>query len=268
VRPDGSFTVSDVAPGDYLLLARPFSSRTESGEMASAVVTVNGEDISGIALVGTMGTVIRGRVVFDVPPPAGRILPGAVGVVAMPLDSSNTMIFVDGQSRERLNDDWTFELRAIAGPVRIWPMRMPPGYSLKQVLWRGQDVTDSGLALKGSAAITDVEVMLTTQSTTVTGVVSDANGKPVLDFVALVFAEESDKWGAQSRHLVLVRPDQHGGFVVNQLPPGRYLAAALPYLEEGEQGNPEMLERLRGIATPFTLGEGEQKALTLKVVEP
>ena len=29
-----------------------------------------------------------------------------------------------------------------------------------------------------------------------------------------------------------------------------------------------MLERLRGIATPFTLGEGEQKALTLKVVEP
>jgi Carboxypeptidase regulatory-like domain len=268
VREDGSFTISDVGPGDYLLQARHSTNHNESGEIASAPVTVNGEDLSGVTLVASTGTVIRGRVVFDVPPPAGKILPGAVGVAAMPLESFDAMMFIDGQMRERLNDDWTFELRAMAGPVRIWPMRMPAGYSLKQVFWRGQDITDSGLPLKGNTAITDVEVILTAQSTTVIGAVTDAAGKPVLDYVALLFAEDSDKWGTMSRYLTLARPDQQGGFVIKQLPPGRYLAAALPYLEDGDQSNPELLERLRGLATPFTLAEGGRQRLQLKVVEP
>jgi hypothetical protein len=268
VREDGSFTISDVGPGDYLLQARHSTNHNESGEIASAPVTVNGEDVSGVTLVASTGTVIRGRVVFDVPPPAGKILPGAVGVAAMPLESFDAMMFIDGQMRERLNDDWTFELRAMAGPVRIWPMRMPAGYSLKQVFWRGQDITDSGLPLKGNTAITDVEVILTAQSTTVTGTVTDADGKPVLDCVALVFAEDSDKWSPMSRYQTMARPDQQGGFVIKQLPPGRYLAAALPYLEDGDQSNPELLERLRGLATPFTLAEGGRQRLQLKVVEP
>jgi hypothetical protein len=122
--------------------------------------------------------------------------------------------------------------------------------------------------LKGNTAITDVEVILTAQSTTVTGTVTDADGKPVLDCVALVFAEDSDKWSPMSRYQTMARPDQQGGFVINQLPPGRYLAAALPYLEDGDQSNPELLERLRGLATPFTLAEGGRQRLQLKVVEP
>ena len=268
VRADGTFSVSDVAPGDYVLQARHYTSQNAAGEVAFAAVTVNGEDVSGVTLVGTTGTVIRGRVAFDIPPPAGKILPGAVGVMAMPLDSSDAMMFVDGQAREHLNDDWTFELRVVAGPVRIWPMQMPAGYSLKQVIWRGQDVTDSGLAVKGNAAITDVEVMLTARSTTVSGAVTGTDGKPVLDCVALVFSEDSDKWSSFSRYQSLARPDQQGGFVIKQLPPGRYLAAALPYLEDGDQSNPELLERLRGLATPFTLAEGGRQTLELKLVEP
>jgi Carboxypeptidase regulatory-like domain len=268
VREDGSFTISDVGPGDYLLQARHSTNHIESGELASAPITVNGEDVSGVMLVASTGTVIRGRVVFDVPPPAGKILPGAVGVAAMPLESFDAMMFIDGQMRERLNDDWTFELRAMAGPVRIWPMRMPTGYSLKQVFWRGQDITDSGLALKGNTAITDVEVMLTAQSTTVAGAVTEANGAPVIDCVVLVFPEDGEKWSTQSRYIRLTRPDQQGGFVIKQIPPGRYLAAALPYLEEGEQSNPELLERLRSLATPFTLAENGRQSLQLKMVEP
>jgi hypothetical protein len=136
------------------------------------------------------------------------------------------------------------------------------------VFWRGQDITDSGLPLKGQTAITDVEVILTAQSTTVTGAVTDAEGRPVLDCVTLVFAEDRDKWGVMSRYSSLARPDQQAAFVIRQLPPGRYLAVALPYIEDGEQLNPELLERLRGVATPFTLSEGGSQSLQLKVVEP
>ena len=61
-------------------------------------------------------------------------------------------------------------------------------------------------------------------------------------------------------------PIEDDGSFHCDLPPGRYLAAAVDYLEEGEETNPDTLERLRNTATPFTLEEGDTKALTLKVV--
>jgi hypothetical protein len=64
----------------------------------------------------------------------------------------------------------------------------------------------------------------------------------------------------------MARPDQQGAFQVKDLPPGRYLAAAVDYLEEGEETNPDALERLRNTATPFALEEGDTKTLALKVV--
>ena len=87
------------------------------------------------------------------------------------------------------------------------------------------------------------------------------------DYVAVIFAEDSEHWGFQSRQIAIGRPDQQGGFVVKSLPSGSYLAAAVPYIEEGEERNPETLERLRSVATAFTLADGERKDLSLKLTE-
>jgi protocatechuate 3,4-dioxygenase beta subunit len=266
VHDDGTFSITNVSPGDYLLQARP----TMDGdvEVASTPISVSGEDISGVALVGSKGTLIRGRVVFDVQPAAGTVKPSSIGVAAMAKDpSAGMMIFFGGGMRESLADDWTFEVRTMASPVLIRTMRTPPGYSLKTVFFRGEDVTDTGIAAKSVSSINDVEIVLTARSTTVQGAVTDAKGDPAVDYAAVIFAEDSDHWGMMSRRVQLARPDQQGGFVVKQLPPGRYLAAALAYIEDGEESNPELLERLRSVATPFTLAEGERKAVTLKVVE-
>jgi hypothetical protein len=52
------------------------------------------------------------------------------------------------------------------------------------------------------------------------------------------------------------------------LPPGeQYLAFATDYLDGGEHLDPEFLSGIRNLAVPFTLGEGEKRALELKVVE-
>jgi hypothetical protein len=266
VREDGTFSLSDVTPGEYTIQVRSFG-EGPNVEVASQPLTVTGEDIAGVALVGSRGSSIRGRVIVEGAQSGRTIEPTAVGIMAMPKEPSmEMMMFFGGESRDRLNDDWTFDVRAMTSPVLIRTTRMPPGYSLKQVLWRGQDVTDEGLPIKGDA-VSDVEVVITARSTTVTGTVLDAAGKSAADYVVVAFAEDSDKWGHLSRHLALARPDQQGSFVIKQLPAGRYLAAALPYIEDGEQSDPELLERLRSVATPFALGDGDQKALTLKLIE-
>ena len=266
VREDGTFTLNDVGPGEYTIQVQSLA-EGPSRETATLPIMVAGEDLTGIALVGTRGTAISGRVVVEGAKSERSIQPASVGIMAMPKEPAMEMVmYFGGESSDRLNDDWTFGIRVMASPVLIRTTRLPPGYTLKQVVWRGQDVTDSGLTFKGDA-VSDVDVVITAQSTRVTGGVLDTDGKPVADYVVIAFAEDDDKWGWLSRHRALARPDQQGGFLIKDLPAGRYLAVALPFLEEGEEADPEVLERLRGVATPFTLANGEQKALTLRVVE-
>ncbi len=57
-------------------------------------------------------------------------------------------------------------------------------------------------------------------------------------------------------------------FEIAGLPPGeRYLATALEFFEDGDEQDPEVLERLRANATPFTIGEGERMTLDLRARE-
>jgi hypothetical protein len=50
------------------------------------------------------------------------------------------------------------------------------------------------------------------------------------------------------------------------LPPERYLALAVDYVEDGEVNDPEFLERMKMSATPFALREGDTKIVELKLL--
>jgi hypothetical protein len=150
-------------------------------------------------------------------------------------------------NRDTLNDDWTFEMRAMKGPVLLRTMRTPPGYTLKAVYFNNQDVTDSGINFKPGESISGVQVVLTAKSSTVSGSVTDARSQPATDYAAIIFAEDSAKWGFMSRFVHMARPDQQGAFQVKDLPPGRYLAAAVDYLEEERK---RTRKRSSGCVTP------------------
>jgi protocatechuate 3,4-dioxygenase beta subunit len=268
VSETGHFTLNNVSPGDYTIMAREMGpGREGDAEVAQAQVSIGGEDITGLLLVGTTGASIRGQVVFDVQPSAGSVKPSSVAVMAMPRDPSAPpqMMFGPGM-RDRIDDDWTFDLRALVSPVMLRAFRTPSGYAVKGIYLNGQDVTDSGVTFRPGETVNGVQVVLTTKISSVSGAVTDDQGQPVSDYAVVIFADDSAKWGYMSRYLALARPDQQGAFTAKDLPPGKYLAAAVAYLEDGEQTNPETLERLRAVATPFTLAEGGQQALTLKVV--
>jgi hypothetical protein len=56
-------------------------------------------------------------------------------------------------------------------------------------------------------------------------------------------------------------------FKIRALPPDeQYLAVAVDYLEDGEGGDPEFLEQIKERATQLLLGEGEVKALNLRLI--
>ena len=106
---------------------------------------------------------------------------------------------------------------------------------------------------------------MTRRLTTVSGNVSDGRGAVALDATVIVFADDSGKWGPQSRFIESARPDQQGRYTIRGLPPGRYLAIAVGYLQPGEERDPDVLETWRESATHFTLADGETYPLDLKL---
>jgi hypothetical protein len=134
---------------------------------------------------------------------------------------------------------------------------------MKRVQLEGVDVTDTPLDF--ATDVDGLEIELTQRMTTVSGGVSDDRGGVALDATVIAFADDPGRWGTHSRFIESARPDQQGRFTIQGLPPGRYVAIAVGYLEPGEERDPDLLEAWRPGGTPFTLSEGETHSLDLKL---
>ena len=70
-----------------------------------------------------------------------------------------------------------------------------------------------------------------------------------------------------SRFIRTARVGDQRTFQVNGLPANaEYRAMAVDYLEDGEESDPEFLKRMRERGTRFSLREGEQRAVELRLL--
>jgi hypothetical protein len=167
-------------------------------------------------------------------------------------------------------DDYTFELKSPPGVMRLSLSSgfgpQATGWSIRSVRLNGVDVTDAGIEFKPNEDITGVEVELTNKVTTVSGTVKTSRGELAKDYTAIVFAQDKEKWTGNTRYQSAGRPDQDGRFKITGLPPGEYYAVAVDRLEQGQSGDPDFLERVRGRAVSLTLREGETRTLDLPLI--
>ena len=257
--PDGSFAIAGLLPGTYLVEARSVL----GSEFASSEIVVEGSDVAGVTLMLSKGATARGRIRFDTGDPPQALRPSQVFVVPNfvdPFADHQMASTSDGPPVAR--DDWTFELKGLRGRgfIRVGTMG---DWHMKRVRREGVDVTDTPLDF--AADIDGLEIELTERQTTVSGRVSDDRDGVAVDATVIVFANDPAKWGPRSRFIESARPDQKGRFTIKGLPPARYVAIAVGYLQPGEEQDLDLLEAWRKVATPFTLSEGETYALDLKL---
>ena len=251
-RANGAFTLPDVPPGRYTLTA---STRGDGPyETASMPLIVGNEDISGVSITTDKPPSIRGRFVAD----AGvtRPLPEGLEVTALAARVNGTVI------SHAL--DPVFELNDLADPFYL-RVTVPDGWTVKAITIGGVDVTDTKMTLPhGQQA--DARIVISNRVTNVSGVITKA-GLPVKADV-VIFPADPAKWTFPTRYIRHADADDQGRFRVAGLPPyERYLAIAPDYLEDGEQTDPEFLERVREMAFPFALDGDEARTLDLPVFE-
>jgi Carboxypeptidase regulatory-like domain len=251
---DGSFAIAGLLPGTYFVEAQAPS----GSEFASAEVVVDGTDVTGVALTLSKGTTARGRISFDAGDPPQGLRPPHVFVMPTLLGQRAEM----SGSPPVTHDDWTFEVPGLRGRGFIRAGTMSD-WQMKRVRREGVDVTDTPLDF--ATDVDGLEIELTQRLTTVSGGVADDRGGVVLDATVIAFADDPGKWGPHSRFIESARPDQQGRFTIRGLPPGRYVAVAVEYVEPGDERDPDVLEAWRERGTPFTLSEGETHVLDLRL---
>ena len=262
VDANGSFQMSNVAPGRYTLQARTGGNR--EFELAKMDLVVGAEDVDGITLVTAAGATVNGNVVSDTGEPFD-FRPSQFQVSARAASPDATGPMGPGMAPARVGDDWTFSLRNLSDAV-LFRTGTPQGWALKSVSLNGQDITDTPMEFPQGQTVNGMQIVLTKKVTTLSGLVTDSKGNPVLDSTVVVFPADDKLWTFQSRFIKAARPDQDGRYRVTGLPgPGSYLAVALQGLEDGQAGDPEFLASVKDQATKVELGEGETKSVDVKL---
>jgi hypothetical protein len=270
IRPDGTFTLTNVAPGSYTLTASSGGPGGRFGgdaqvEMGSISVSVAGEDLTGITLVTSRGATLRGTVTTASGSGARLEMSGIqVTTQAVPFERG----FGAGVRPGRVGADGTFTLTSLFGTRAIRVDGVPQGWMLDTVTIAGVDVTDTPVEFRPDETVTNAEITLTDRVTQVSGTVAGRDGKPSRDFSVVIFPDDETKWAPPSRYVRSARPDQDGFFKITALPSSNgYLAVAVDYLEQGEGSDPAFLDSIRDRATRFRLNAGESATVNLKLVE-
>ena len=260
IRPDGTFTVNGLAPGEYTLRAQSFGP-TRDPETATATITATGDDITNVQLVAAKPSTATGRIVMD--PGAAAALPTGLMLFPSPIQPG-PMAMMGGGGPTRIADDGAFEMKSPPGRVRI-TLIGANGWALRSVRLNGADVTDTGIEFKPNQDIDGLEVEITNKLTTISGLVSTARGEATKDYAVIAFAQDKEKWKVAGRFQGMGRPDQDGRFKITGLPPSEYYIIALDKVDQGQMLDPEFLDKISPRASAITIREGETRTIDLKI---
>jgi protocatechuate 3,4-dioxygenase beta subunit len=260
IRPDGTFIVNGVAPGEYTLRAQSFGPGRDPEIATASGSPPAGDDITDVHLVAAKSSTASGRIVMD--PGAATTLPQGLMLFPTPIDPGAMPMMGGGPTR--IGDDGGFEMKSGPGRVRI-SMAGANGWTIRSVRLNGSEITDTGIEFRPNEDISGLEIEITNKLTTITGLVTNARGETVKDYTAIAFAQDKDRWKIFGRYLSMGRPDQDGRFKMAGLAPGDYYIVALDRIEPGQQSDPEFLDVVRAKATAITIREGETRTVDLKI---
>jgi hypothetical protein len=299
LRPDGTFVIDNVIPGDYVLELFPQSNgeprasgggetviQTSSGTItswvnltdkplpvealpsapamsASVPITVGTTDISQVQVSLEPGPTVSGRFVFDgpLPHPTDERLRDSRAVSIEAADGGSRWM---QNSRVVIGTDHRFGVKDLV-PGRYVFKRNLGGWWLRSVTVNGRDATNTPVDLRAGEKA-DVVLAFSSRETFIKGVITGF--KPGETLRVVYFPADPRHWmdyGRWTDRIGARNAGADGNFTI-YLAPGDYFFLATASDLDGTWQEAENLRRLSTVAQRVTLTEGDQLAFNLRAV--
>ncbi len=254
VNADGSFTIRNVRPGAYYLMADSRGPQ-QSRLSARVAVDVAGDDVANVRARLAPPNAISGVVA---PEQADSSLslksirlnfvsaaPGGRGNQNQRVDVAE-----DGRFQDTLNSDlYTIEVQGA-----------PSGYYLKSVRLSGRDLPDNVLDLSFSGA--QLDVVLANNSASITGTVQRPNGDVVQSARVTVIPANSNRRDLYKS----VNSGSDGTFTISNVPPGTYRVFAWEDVEQNAWMDPDFRRPFETLGSSATIRDSTGPNLMLRVI--
>jgi hypothetical protein len=255
--------VSAALPGLQFVTTRVDSALTTYWARQTVVVGSGDADLTlAMRPSGTM----RGRIVKEITlqAPVPRIEP----VAGVHLDPANGGLRLGApRSKERPEDSsGDFSIDDLM-PGKYF-LRARNGWSIKSIVWKGVDYTDTAFDAAETQAFNDVEVVVTNGAATLAGTALDQRGTPGRRVVIAVFPASTAFWtecGLWSPRIRSVVAARDGRYEIAGLPAGDYRVVAIDDPSAALLINAGLFEQFKSVATPITLSWSKLNALNLLV---
>ncbi len=287
VQQDGTFSFTNVAPGQYLLQARQ-GRRGGGGRRAQAgpgaapaagaaavpaapadvlwgetAVFVDGHAVNGVTVSMQPGMKVSGHLVFDGAPPPTDLT--RVRVALSPATQAQGIDLAQNTPAD-LDASGNFTITGVApGRYTVRVQGQIQGMTLKSAVTAGRDILDFPLEVKANGDVADLTLTMASQTQELSGTLTDSQNMPATAYTVIVFSADTRFWTPQSRRILSSRPGTDGRFIVRNLPPGDYFVAAVTDVEPGEWFDPKFLEQLRAASAHVTLMAGDKKVQDLRL---
>jgi hypothetical protein len=262
ILPDGTFSFRNVPAGHYQIRARGEVEPGGTALFAMFSIAVEGRDVEGITLRLAPGASMEGSVAVEGSSAPRPPLAGA-RVRAPFADGSS---FGDALTGD-IGEDGSYRIRGLMpGSHLITIEGLPYPWVLKQVGYRGQDITDIAFDVESGQMMRDVRLTIANEATEVSGVVRDGNGRAAAGALVLILSPSQQFWSRMSRRYGVQRAGADGRYRIRGLPPGEYRALATADIDESEATKRDLLRELATQAVPLTLRARERRTLDLTLV--
>jgi Carboxypeptidase regulatory-like domain len=265
---DGRFEFPNVAPGEYVIQGyRGRTSNSTEGEFGAAHVTVTDGDVRGVVVRTSLGSSIRGRIVFE--PSLGSSLPNPWDVGLSPIPVDYDLSPQNNFASANVQPDGSFVIDGINGPRRLEVVAAPAGWVLKEIRAGGITVTDQVLPF-GTAdeSLRDVEVVLTDRVSELIGSIRDDRARPMAAATIIVFSTDRSHWYPRSRYVQRTPSEADGSFSISGLPAGQYYAAPVRNVpRDGDEAwqEPAFLESLIPGSVSVLIGDGGRASANFRL---
>jgi hypothetical protein len=272
---DGKFTLRDVAPGRYTILAQTVP--------APQMTMVNGVRVGGPPPPTDFSQRLWGRAIVNVEGQATI----TADITLQPAKSISGVVVFDMERAPDLNRArYTVSLVPSAGTQVFSQLPqaqvgvdghftlngvVPGKYSLrasgnmKSSLIEGQDTLDFPFEITGDRDVGDAVLTLTDKISDISGALLDSAGNPAVDYTIVAAATDNRYWTPGSRRIATARPSPDGRFTFRALPPGDYMLAAVTDLEQGGQFDPDFLKTLGPASMRIRVAEGAKIVQDLRI---